>query len=72
MNNEELKNIKCKKCKTIIVYTEADTFWDESGYGYSTKLIKCPYCGCYHAVRYEEDDWIKELDMYSKYYKRRK
>ena len=30
--------------------------WDESGYGYSTKLVKCPECGQINIIGYVEDD----------------
>lgn len=57
--NEIEEEAKCYKCGRLFFYEDTDTFWDESGYGYSTKLVKCPYCGEYHVIKYEEDSWLK-------------
>ena len=46
---------ECKKCRTIYSYTQEDTWWDERGYGYSTKLCKCPECGNINVVSHNED-----------------
>lgn len=59
MNKIE-EEAKCYKCGRLFFYEDKDTFWDESGYGYSTKLVKCPYCGTYHVVKYVEDRWLKK------------
>lgn len=56
MNEKSLKKFSiCKKCDKGFVYNEEDVIWDESGSGYSTKLIKCPHCGYYHVLGYIED-----------------
>ena len=46
---------ECKKCKTIFSYSPEDVWWDEHGTGYSTKLIKCPECGCVNVLSHKED-----------------
>lgn len=46
---------ECKKCDVIFTYTSDEVWWDEKGYGYSTKLVKCPYCGCINVIQYNED-----------------
>ena len=46
---------ECKKCKTIFSYSPEDVWWDENGTGYSTKLTKCPECGCINIIQYNED-----------------
>ena len=43
---------KCDKCNKEFL---AKYWWDETGYGYSTKLTKCPDCG---------KIFIKESDDY--------
>ena len=48
--------ITCCKCDGIIRITPEITMWDESGYGYSTKLVKCPECGQINIIGYVEDD----------------
>ena len=54
-DNKCQHNLKCKKCKENFVYHPKDTYWDDNGYGYSVKLIKCPFCGCINVVKYYED-----------------
>ena len=51
----EKEHKECKKCKTIFSYTPDETFWDESGMGYSTKLIRCSECGCINVINHVED-----------------
>ncbi len=43
------------------------SLWDESGYGYSTKLLKCPQCGIIYILKYIEDENIN-LNYDLKYY----
>lgn len=57
---DKINDCKCNKCNRWFSYKDQDTFWDESGYGYSTKLVKCPYCGAYHVIKYVEDRWLKK------------
>lgn len=45
----------CSKCKQEFQYNETDCFWDNKGYGYSTKLVKCPECGQIQIIKYIED-----------------
>lgn len=44
----------CSSCGEFQVRPESIWF-DESGYGYSTKLTRCPYCGKIIIVKYIED-----------------
>ena len=44
-----------------------DTIFDENGYAYSTKLVKCKHCGRLNVIRYFEDDSMK-LNNDRKYY----
>lgn len=46
---------ECKKCKTEFSFTSEDTWWDEKGFSYSTKLTRCPECGCINVVKHVED-----------------
>lgn len=50
----------CKKCGKIIRYSENDISWDYKGYGYDTKLIKCPCCNTPNILNYIEDRWLSE------------
>lgn len=45
----------CKKCKKSFEYKPDDVFWDEQGYGYSTKLCVCKNCGTINILKYKED-----------------
>ena len=53
--NQEQNYTFCKKCKTDFVYFPQEVYFDDNGYGYSTKLVKCPYCGQINVVKYYED-----------------
>lgn len=57
----------CKKCKDMFAYDQNDTFWDESGSGYSLKLVKCPKCGMYNILKVEEDLGL-DVNNDSRYY----
>lgn len=48
-------------------YKQTDAIFDENGYGYSTKLVKCKHCGRLNVIRYFEDDSMK-LNNDRKYY----
>lgn len=59
----ERKKLKiCKKCGYTIEYVESDTYWDESGYMYSTKLVNCTECGKPTVLKYEEDSWLADYE----------
>lgn len=46
---------KCKKCGKSFIFKPDDIWWDEKGFGYSTKLTKCKKCGCINVVKHIED-----------------
>lgn len=46
---------RCRKCSDEFEYSNNETFWDESGSCYSTKLVKCPNCGQINIIKYVED-----------------
>ena len=59
---------ECKKCKKIFSYTPEDTWWDEHGYGYSTKLCRCTECGCVNIINYSDHvgfDVNRDLRFYT-------
>lgn len=66
--NSEQNNAFCKKCKTDFIFLPHEAFWDDHGYGYSTKLVKCPYCGQVTVVKHQID---RSLNMNNdkRYYK---
>ena len=46
---------ECKSCKTNFSFTSDECWWDEKGFGYSTKLVKCSKCGRINVVKHEVD-----------------
>lgn len=50
--------IKCIQCGKTFESTDELTYWDDSGYGYSTKLSRCRYCGQLNIIRYQKDKWL--------------
>jgi len=60
MKNGYVNETLCLKCREKFEYSNEDTFWDEKGSGYSTKLVRCPFCGTIQVVKYVED---KSLDL---------
>ena len=55
------KKITCIQCGNQIDYDDQDCFWDDHGYGYSTKLVRCE-CGQLNIVKYKMDKWL-EIDL---------
>lgn len=53
-------NKTCNRCGKHFSYDSSDLKWDESGYGYSTRYVKCPHCDQIHVLYYVEDRWIQE------------
>jgi len=47
--------MRCKKCGEEYKLNKGNTWWDESGYGYSAKLTKCPLCGSISYIKVIED-----------------
>lgn len=45
----------CKKCGFRWLMDDEDIYWDENGYGYSTKLCDCPSCNTPNIIKYNED-----------------
>ena len=45
----------CRNCKEKIILKEIYQWWDENGYGYSTKLCECPICRNVNVIEYNED-----------------
>lgn len=53
--NQIGNNILCSKCDELFIYYQEETQWDKQGYGYDTKLVKCPYCGQMNIIKYKKD-----------------
>lgn len=49
---------RCNSCAAVFNYTANDTWFDEHGYSYSTKLTKCPECGKIVILKYIEDKYF--------------
>lgn len=60
-------NLTCTKCSEDFIYKPEEAFFDDHGFGYSTKLVKCPYCGQINIIKYYEDRSMK-LNRDSRYY----
>jgi RNase P subunit RPR2 len=61
----------CKSCNSYFVFNPDDAKWDEQGYGYSTKLVKCKECGRINVIKYIEDNGLNvNNDMRFYNYKR--
>jgi len=66
---ENVKQYKtCSKCKSLISFKPEETFWDERGSGYSTKLVRCSECGCINVVKHVEDYGL-DVNNDSRFYK---
>lgn len=66
--------IECNQCKSINDYENTDMYFDDKGYGYSTKLAKCKQCKGIIIVKHLEDSWlnVNEDERYYNYHKLRK
>ena len=40
---QQMKQMSCGICNEIFDYEESETFTDDHGFGYSTKLVECKY-----------------------------
>lgn len=47
--------IKCIQCREKYESTDELIYWDDKGYGYSTKLSRCPHCRQLNIIRHEKD-----------------
>lgn len=70
-NNEKLENkdnrllLTCEKCNNTAMMP---TWWDEHGYGYSTKLAQCPQCGNIIIIKYIKDHGL-DINNDIRYYR---
>lgn len=64
---ERKRDLTCFACGQVSQYNRLDTFWDDNGYGYSTRLINCPHCGKINILSYKEDRKIN-VNNDSRYY----
>ena len=61
--------VYCDKCEEANECDNIAVFWDETGFGYSTKLYRCKNCGNLITIKTIEDNglYINEDDRYYKY-----
>lgn len=73
MNDEKYEQ-KCKKCHVWFEYDQNEVIFDDNGYGYSTKLVKCKHCGCLNVIKHYEDKamQLNNDSRFYKYYRRNK
>lgn len=67
---KEQYTYKCKKCHESFVYESDDIRWDENGFGYSTKLIRCKHCNCINVIKYVEDYGFSKMNTDRRLYYR--
>lgn len=67
INNEQALEHICAKCKKQIIYYKKDTYFDDAGYGYSTKLVTCLNCNTPNVIKHYEDRAMK-LNNDSRFY----
>ena len=63
----ENKKLTCKRCGESFSYDSKDTYFDDHGYGYSTKLVKCSHCNTPNVIKRHEDKWL-DVNNDEKYY----
>ena len=66
-NNTKALEHTCKKCGEVFTYLHNQTYFDDTGYGYSTRLIKCPHCNTPNVLKHYEDRAMK-LNNDSRFY----
>lgn len=57
----------CSSCGGFKVQPE-NIWFDNKGYGYSTKFTRCPHCGQIIILKYFEDYGFNHLNSDSRYY----
>ncbi len=63
-------NTICKKCGEDFVFSPSEIYWDENG-TVSTKLVKCPQCGCPNVIMHWEERYQRNgINNDPRYYKR--
>lgn len=56
MKELEWDNSKeCTQCGNKFIYLSNQCFFDDNGYGYSTKLCRCPHCNQINVIKHYED-----------------
>ena len=58
----------CRSCGSSFIYKPDNIFWDENGYGYSTKLVKCSECGCINVLKHIEDYGFSKMNTDERLY----
>ena len=58
----------CKSCKSSFSFKPDEAWFDEKGFGYSTKLVKCKNCGKIVVVKHMEDKGL-DVNLDRRFYK---
>ena len=67
------RNIRiCKKCGSSFKFKPDECFWDEKGYGYSTKLVRCSECNCINVIEHVEDYGFAKMNTDRRLYYKNK
>lgn len=61
-------NCVCAKCGSHFIFKPDEVYWDEHGYGYSTKLVNCKKCGCINVVEHIEDYGFSNMNLDQRLY----
>ncbi len=65
---QEIQIKTCRSCNCSVKLFPKRIIWDEKGYGYSTKLFKCPFCNQLNIIKYYEDPSL-DLNRDTRWYK---
>ena len=62
MEESSKNNKTCSRCGVNFIFRPEETWFDDKGYGYSTKLVRCPHCGQINIIKHIEDRAMKKLN----------
>lgn len=66
--NQDCPTYQCPYCNSKYGEQADAIIWDEHGYGYSTKMCRCPHCGKINSFKYYEDSSLN-LNRDTRWYK---
>ena len=61
---------KCIQCGKELNYEEDEFWWNDQGFGYSTKLCRCSECNQVNIVKYQED-YSLDVNNDGRFYRRK-
>lgn len=58
----------CSNCHTLFSFKPDETFWDDKGTSYSTKLTTCKKCGKIVVLHHKEDYGFSFMNTDKRYF----